>query len=275
MLGKKHTSNQEDWIKAWDDCIKIYSKDYINNLTEKSIQRFYNAVDKFNIDTSRMGYGWSGGKDSLVLGDILNKTVFGKDLKGFCVLYPLYFDSFIKYCEKNKPYNVDTYFFKKYDEKFINENPQFLFNENESMYNHYWGQLSRSVENDFYDNNNLDLIIFGRRTIDGNCVRKTDNLPIQFTKSKNIYNMIYDWNHEELLAYIRYNNLELNDLYFKRNGFKYGTHLWVERDPLGSLKENLDEIWEIDKNTIIKSAERGLIVSQNYLKEIDYGYTKN
>ena len=65
-------------------------------------------------------------------------------------------------------------------------------------------------------------------------------------------------------------------MYFYKDGFRYGTRLWVERDPLGSLKENLDEIWNLDKNTIINSAKKGLIVSQNYLKEINYnGYTKN
>ena len=276
MLGKKHITEQEDWLKAWDNCTNIYSKDYIDSLTEKSIKRLYDTIDKFNIDTSRMGYGWSGGKDSLVLGDILNKTVFGKDLKGFCVLYPLNFESFKKYCIENKPENTSIYFNTKYDIDFMNNNPEFFFSKTKDIYYKYWSGLWRKQENSFYKENNLDLVIFGRRTIDGNCVRKTDDLPIELTKNKNIYNIIYDWNHEELFAYIRYNNLELNNLYFERNGFNLGNHFWCERRNLGTLKNNLDEVWNIDKDTIIKSAQRGLIVSQNYLKEINYnGHTKD
>ena len=276
MLGKKHITKHEDWLRAWDSCTDIYSKDYIDSLTEKTIQRLYNTIDKFDIDTSRMGYGWSGGKDSVVLGDILSKTKYNKDLRGYCSIYPLYYDAFLKYIEKNKPSNVETFLNDRIDEKFINENPKYLFNSDESMYLREWSTLSRYVENKFYKNNDLSMNIVGRRTLDGNCIRKTDNLPIQFTKDKNIYAMIYDWKHEELFAYIKYNNLKLCDMYFYKDGFRYGTRLWVERDPLGSLKENLDEIWNLDKNTIINSAKKGLIVSQNYLKEINYnGYTKN
>ena len=89
MLGKKHITKHEDWLRAWDSCTDIYSKDYIDSLTEKTIQRLYNTIDKFDIDTSRMGYGWSGGKDSVVLGDILSKTKYNKDLRGYCSIYPL------------------------------------------------------------------------------------------------------------------------------------------------------------------------------------------
>ena len=39
MLGKKHITKHEDWLRAWDSCTDIYSKDYIDSLTEKTIQR--------------------------------------------------------------------------------------------------------------------------------------------------------------------------------------------------------------------------------------------
>ena len=218
-----------------------------------------------NIDVNRMGYGWSGGKDSLVITSILEKTKY--KFKGYCVLYPLNFLCFNDFCIKNKPTNVNIYYDNRYDFDFINNNKEFLFNSNESMYNHYWGQLSRRVENKFYKENNLDLVIFGRRNIDGNSVRLTDNLPIQITKNKKIFNIIYDWSHEELLAYLKYNNIDLPSIYFERNGFKYGTHLWVERSPLRTLKDNLDEIWNIDKKTIINAAAQGMEVAKEYLKE--------
>ena len=50
----------------------------------------------------------------------------------------------------------------------------------------------------------------------------------------------------------------------------------------GKYKNQLkfDEIssinkYNLDKNTIINSAKKGLIVSQKYLEEINYGYTED
>lgn len=271
MLGKKHTSKQEDWIKAWNSCTDMYSKEYIDNITDKAIGRLEEAIKTYDIDINRLGYGWSGGKDSLVVGDILRKSKY--KYKGFCTLYPLYFKSFEKYCLKNKPSDVEIFYNNRYDFEFMNNNEKFLFNRKEKFYE--WSQLSRPIENKFYKNNNLDLVIFGRRILDGNSIRLTNNLPIQITKDKKIFNIIYDWSHEELLAYIKYNNIELPQFYLEREGFKYGTHFWFERDSLGSLKDNMDEIFKIDKETVINAAIHNMLVAKEYLEGIGYEYTSN
>ena len=50
MLGKKHITEQEDWLKAWDNCTNIYSKDYIDSLMQA------NGKDKLEVGDKKLSY---------------------------------------------------------------------------------------------------------------------------------------------------------------------------------------------------------------------------
>lgn len=217
----------------------------------------------------RIGTAWSGGKDSIVLQHIIEKAGI-HIVKNIFVQYINEYPDFIRWVKNNLP--ADTIISEPvgFSFKYLNDNPDYLFplRENTKIAASYYPQRWK-VQNDFSKQYSLDLLITGRRIDDGNfCGSSKDEY---ITKSKNTvskFNLIADWTQAEIMAYIKYNDLELPPIYNYPNGFAHGTQPWTKRERVkDSIYETFKEIEGFDRTIIEDAVKGGLTEAIKYKEE--------
>ena len=105
-----------------------------------------------------------------------------------------------------------------------------------------------------FKENKLDVILLGRRRADGNYVGRGSN---SYLNSNGIlrYSPLADWTHEEVLAYIHYNRLEMPPIYEWEKGYLCGTHPWPARQYMKDAEQGWREVYEIDRSIVENAAE--------------------
>lgn len=260
MLGKKSTITSEQWKEAYENAEKYVSKEEIDLLIKKTITRLKAVILKKGY--KRIGYGWSGGKDSLVAYKILELAGI-KTCSGVFVAFPTMFPSMLKWYEEKAPKNCVIRYVNKPTLKDINDNIELLFPIENNRYNApLW-----NAQNQWKEEFDIDVMITGRRTIDENSCGSREKDYVVSNKHGDSFNIIADWSHEELLAFIKYYNIELPESYFYGKQWRFDTHGWTERYRISEypFTENFDEIFEIDKN-ILFDARKELKLADDYLK---------
>ena len=265
-LGRKQASKNSDWIEAWEKCTDIISKEHIQQITNQAIQRIRAVIELNHFE--RIGYAWSGGKDSIVLYDILEKSGIER-VGGILALYEHEFPEFVEWIYKHKPSDLSIVKTNAFTDDFLNAHPEYLF-PMETKYKDAYLPPRWKVQNNFISKHGIDCMILGRRLADGNNCGRREHGYISTSKTGCKFNPIAEWTHEEVLAYIRHNNLPLPPTYFYENGFQAGTQVWTEKRRInGHFFETFDLLMSIDPRIIEQSKGRLKLVDE-YLE-----YKKN
>lgn len=69
VLGRKQRIQNSDWIDAFGKIEQLVSKKELDQLVEKTVKEI-----KKKTKGKKAAYAWSGGKDSLVLGEICQRA---------------------------------------------------------------------------------------------------------------------------------------------------------------------------------------------------------
>ena len=95
VLGRKQRIKNSDWIETFDKIEQLITKKELDQLVDKTIQDI-----KAKTKGKKAAYAWSGGKDSLVLGEICRRAGISS-----CVLVisNLEYKAFTQWVEDNKP----------------------------------------------------------------------------------------------------------------------------------------------------------------------------
>ena len=95
VLGRKQRIKNSDWIEIFDKIEQLITKKELDQLVNKTIQDI-----KAKTKGKKAAYAWSGGKDSLVLGEICRRAGISS-----CVLVisNLEYKAFTQWVEDNKP----------------------------------------------------------------------------------------------------------------------------------------------------------------------------
>ena len=244
-LGKKQRIKNEDWISTLKNIEKAVSRERIDALAEDTIER----VRKTTLG-KRVAYAWSGGKDSLVLGDIARKAGI---IPCVLVISNLEYQAFTEWVEAHKPPEL-TIINTGQDMKWLAEHQEMLFPQDSRYASRWFKIVQHRGQDQYYKDKKLDMILLGRRKADGNYVGKGNNI---YTNIRGItrYSPLSDWSHEEILAYIHYNNLAMPPIYDWDNGFLCGTHPWPARQWTESIEKAWEEVFKIDSSIVLDAAE--------------------
>ncbi len=126
--------------------------------------------------------------------------------------------------------------------------------------------MQHKAQRCYFKQNNLDVLLLGRRRADGNFVGRGDNIYMD-SKGVSRYSPLADWSHEQILAYIHYHKLALPPIYDWKNGYLCGTHPWPARQWTGSEQNGWQEIYDIDKDIVITAADK-LESARIFLREV-------
>lgn len=245
VLGRKQRIKNSDWIDAFGKIEQLVSKKELDQLVEKTVKEI-----KKKTKGKKTAYAWSGGKDSLVLGEICQRTGITP-----CVLVisNLEYKAFIEWVEGHKPSELSIINTGQ-DIKWLAAHLQMLFPQDSKFAARWFQIVQHRGQTKYYKEQELDMLLLGRRRADGNYVGKGDNI---YTNGQRVtrYSPLSDWTHEQVLAYIHYYKLEMPPIYEWKNGYLCGTHPWPARQWTGSVENAWEEIYEIDSSIVTEAAE--------------------
>lgn len=221
-------------------------KDFENRIVELREQ----ARDRIkrHIKGKKVAVSWSGGKDSIVLEHICRDLGIKKILWVRCNLE---YQQVLDWIRENAPENLEIINTGQ-DLKWLAENKYMLFPQHAEIASIWFKQVQNEGQKRYFQSNNLDMILVGRRKKDGNDPGE-DGLDID---EHNVvrYAPIYDWKHEELLAYMEYYEIDWPPFYFWKNGFQVGTGPWAAREYTGSVENGWQEVYEIEPEIVERAA---------------------
>ena len=255
ILGRKQRIKNSEWIETLAKIEQAVSRKELDQLVDKTVKEI-----KKKTKGKKAAYAWSGGKDSLVLGEICRMAGVGSCVLVIC---DLEYKAFIKWVDAHKPPELSVINTGQ-DMKWLAAHPQMLFPQ-DSRYASMWFQIvQHRGQAIYYKKNQLDMMLLGRRRADGNYVGKGDNI---YTNRQGVtrYSPLSDWTHEQILAYIHYYNLEMPPIYDWENGYLCGTHPWPARQWTGSVENAWTEIYGIDR-TIVREAAQYIQSAKDFLE---------
>lgn len=254
-LAKKQSMSNDTWLEALNGIESLVSREELDLVVDKTINEIQNTVKK-----KKAAYAWSGGKDSIVLGHICEKAGIKDCMIGVCNLeYP----AFEKWINENKPENCEIVNTGQ-DIKWLATHPDMLFPQDSAKAARWFAIVQHTAQRRYFKEQNLDILILGRRRADGNYVGGADSI---YTDGKGItrYSPLASWKHEYILAYIHYNNLPLPPIYEWKNGYLCGTHPWPARQWTKSIENGWQEVYEIDKS-IVESAAQHIDSAKRFME---------
>jgi len=245
-LGKKQRIKNESWLETLANIETLMPEAEVKKLAAATIKEI-----KATIKGKKAAYGWSGGKDSIVLDKLCEAAGINNSLLGICNLeYP----AFMKWLEENKPENCEIVNTGQ-DLEWLLKRLNLLFPQDAKTAAPWFNGVQLAAQARYCKNQKLDILVLGRRLADGNFVGKGTNI---YTNNDGItrYNPISDWKHEHILAYIHYNQLPLPPIYAWVNGYLCGTHPWPARQWTGSIENGWSEVYSIDPEIVKSVADR-------------------
>lgn len=244
VLGRKQRIKNSDWIDTFEKIDQLVTKEDLEQLINKTIRDV-----KKKIKGKKVAYAWSGGKDSLVLSKICQEAGI---MPCIFVICHLEYKAFIEWVEIHKPPELSIINTGQ-DMSWLVAHPKMLFPQNSKFASKWFQIVQYRGQTKYYKEHGLDMLLLGRRRMDGNYVGKGDNV---YTNGCGVtrYSPLSDWTHEQVLAYIHYYNLEMPPIYSWKNGYVCGTHPWPARQWTGSIENAWEEVYEIDSSIVIEAA---------------------
>lgn len=244
-LGRKQRINNSDWIEAFGKIEQLVSKEELDQLVQNTVKEIREKTAG-----KKAAFAWSGGKDSLVL----EKVCYMADVNA-CVLVicDLEYQAFLQWVTDNMPLELSVINTGQ-DIKWLAAHQQMLFPQNSATAAQLFHMVQHRGQAKYYKDNQLDLMLLGRRKADGNYVGKGENI---YTNGQGVtrYSPLADWSHEQILAFIHYYNIELPPFYKWQNGYYCGTHPWAARQWTGSVENGWKEVYKIDSSIVTEAAD--------------------
>lgn len=257
VLGRKQGSDQAAWLEAVAQIKQLVSRKELDAATKE-------ACDNIREKTKdkKTAYAWSGGKDSLVIGDLCQKLGIASSI---FVHTDLEYPAFLTWCLDHLPQGCEVINTGQNIDWLV-KHPQMIFPESSAIVSRWFGIVQRAGIQQYYLRNKLDLIIVGHRKADGNYVGKGSALH-ENAAGVIRYSPLADWPHEMLLAYIAYHKLPLPPIYDWKDGYRCGTHPWPSRMGMKSQNQGWQEVYDIDPSIVRLAAEK-IDSAANFLREV-------
>lgn len=242
-LGKKQQSRNEDFVYVWQNIESVISKKSIDNLVDKTVALVKSTVSLYK----RPAFGWSGGKDSQALIGIMRLCEIEGCLMGMSDLeYP----EFLQWVTDNMPDDLEIFNNTSLNIDWLAQNPQMLFPQNSAIASKWFKLIQHRAQKLYCKKHNTDILILGRRKIDGNYMGK-DGSGLYFNADKNlVFCPIKDWSHEDVLGFCHYYGYPLAPIYNWVNGYIVGTGAWPARQYTRSTYQGWKEVFSIDPSII-------------------------
>lgn len=250
--GRKQTARNEDFIRLWENIDKIVSLDQIECLVSEAVMEI-----RATVRDAKVGYAWSGGKDSIALQVICELAGIHLSVIGLSkeIEYPHY----LNWININKPSGCVVWDANiGYD--WLIRHPYMIFPTNSNDLAKWYSLIQHRAQFDFYNESGLDFILLGRRNQDGNytggCGQKMYTDKNEVTR----YSPIAQWKHEHVLGVCHYfKKRNIPPIYSDPEGWINGTGVWPVQTSIHGRNHSWELLYQISPETVLKAS--------NYLPE--------
>lgn len=240
VIGRKQNANNRDFVQAWERIGALVSRAEAEALVEKTVSAIWEVTRG-----RKVGYAWSGGKDSIALQYVCERAGIYRCVMGTSIALEL--RAFLEWVEWFKPKGLEIYDVN-IGMKWLADHPDMLFPYNSSILAKWYKLLHHSAQRWFVERNNLDMVLLGRRVLDGNYVGRGTNI---YTDRNGVtrYSPLADWSHEQVMAVIHYfMNREIPPVYNLPDGWIKSTGVWPMQ--CSGTDEGWSYYWKVDKSIV-------------------------
>jgi len=246
MIPRKQNTDQAMWLESLAKIDAEYPTAQFEALLAKTVKQIKKVCGK-----KKVALAWSGGKDSLVLQKVCEQVGIDKSV---LVISNLEYPSFLTWVAEYRPAGLEIINTGQ-DILWLEKNQKMLFPKEAAIASRWFHIVQHRGQSQYFKENNLKLLLLGRRKADGNYVgTKGENI---YTNKQGItrYSPISDWTHEDVLKAISYFQITLPPLYFCKDGFKIGTGPWPARPYTGTVENGWQEVYDIEPGVVVAAAE--------------------
>lgn len=252
MIPRKQRSTQADWTDA---LAAAYAEpdharaDFLVETAAAEVRRLLPLVGR------RPAFGWSGGKDSLALAEVMAAAGVGE-----CVLVisGLEWPAFLGWVTDHMPWNLYVECRTQLDMGWLVEHPEMLFPADAGAAARWFALVQHTGQRHYCKRFAVDVLLLGRRRADGNYVGK-GAVPMYRDKGGFIrWSPIADWTHEDVLTVLGSRGLSLPPCYSWPRGFRVGTGPWPARQWVETPAQGWAEVREIDPAVLAAAADADL-----------------
>jgi 3'-phosphoadenosine 5'-phosphosulfate sulfotransferase (PAPS reductase)/FAD synthetase len=257
---KSRLDDQEPWQRCAATALDTIDRAAFDDKVARLIDEVRQVAK-----TQRVGYGWSGGKDSQALRWIMEQAGVERSVLG--VTPDLEFPAMVQWYAAHMPEGCDVIEQPAFDMRWIRANPEMLFPR--GTRGTEWFGVARRSWRQFAKYERLHVLVLGRRRKDDNYIGPPGTDRYLDREGVLRWSPLGLWTHEEVFALIAQQQLAMPPCYDWPRGYVTGTGAWASRDavwqktttdPDHQLALDRDhgfaECWAIDADTIRAAADR-------------------
>lgn len=159
VLKSKRFNTQQQWVEVWDNIEKYVTRAEMESAEQAVLADMKEKLSAFK----KPIYGYSAGKDSIVLAELCRKA--DVDV-GVMSITGLEYPAFDRWARENKPSGVEIISTGQ-DLEWLGSHPS-CFLRHRGVNSDMQTRLNRQIQHRFYDKVGADVILLGRRKADGN-----------------------------------------------------------------------------------------------------------
>lgn len=194
VLARKDKVTFQQFINVWNNIEQYITREEAATLVKRAVDSIREVCNG-----KRVGYAWSGGKDSVALQYIISQ--YQPDLPCvFCTSGDEGRDM-LNFVERHQPSNLEVYRVPEMSVEMLRKHRENLWFFNPKANISFWYKFVRwNGQSVFEKKHGIEVMLFGRRTQDKNYCGGADG---QYIKDGVLrFNPIKDWKHEDVMAVI-------------------------------------------------------------------------
>lgn len=249
VLKSKSAYTSEAVADVWRNIQDYVSEDEAMDAVDQAARE---TRDVCGADRDRVVYGWSGGKDSIALQVIMERSGVHRSVLG--TIPHLEWRQYLAWVDAHRPEGLEVIENRDLTLEWLGrpENSRYLFPRT-SKDGYFWTLAgTRRSQLEYQARHAPMLQIYGRRTQDGNYIGQED-YGIQRTRKLTVYCPMRAWPHELVLAVVHYAGKQLPPVYDMPHGWTAGTGSWPGRR-VGTIEESWAETYAIEPDRVREAA---------------------
>lgn len=240
VLGRKRSiPDQRVWLAAMATARDHWPDRKLDDLIDRTL------TDIINVTTGkRCGYGWSGGKDAQALRYLMDLAGIKESV---LATTDLGFPAMARWLKMNAPDGLESINTGQ-NLAWLADNPECLF-PSSKVAGRLMGSTNQLGQDIAYRRNGWDLLITGRRRLDGNYCGPGNAV---YSNGKGItrYSPMAGWTHEAVFALLQREQIPMAPCYGWPRGFQCGSVGWSFRYGAPDRDTAWKEIWHIDSSIV-------------------------
>src|SRR6056297_2879459 len=183
-IRRKQRLSHAEFERLWQYAREIAPDGHMEQLEDTTLTEIRAQYEGYSAV-----YAWSGGKDSLVLEHLCAKAGLAD---GILVLTDLEFPEFVRWVTDYMPPGL-AIVKRRIDLEWLRARPSMLFPSHSSVARRWFQVVQHAGQDQHCRSEGLDMLLLGRRRVDGNYVPKDDGI----YRSRGIirYAPLRDWSH--------------------------------------------------------------------------------